>query len=220
MQLSKRLEACLHYTAGYQKLADIGTDHALLPIEAVARGNVLTALAIDNKFGPFIQARTNIKKYSVDNRVKAFMAEGLSKIDDEVDVVVISGMGGELIVRILSENEHKNVKRFILQANRDVPLVRRYMTSNGYAIIDEIILEEQNKTYEIVVFESGTMKLSDKEILFGPIHLQSRPYYFMKHYEALLQHYQSIIEDVNDSGKRHSLEETIQTLKEVLYDHS
>jgi tRNA (adenine22-N1)-methyltransferase len=219
MRLSKRLEACLQYTTGFQKLADVGTDHAHLPIEAVLRGNVLTALAIDNKFGPFIQARTNIKKYNVESRVKALLGDGLEKIDNDVDVVVMSGMGGELIADILSSSDHKYVKRFILQANRNVPLLRRYMTTSNYRILDEIILEEQGKTYEILVFEKGKMELTEKEIEFGPIHLRTKPYYWVKHYQELLAHYEKVLLNVTDDSKKDEIKQAIQSIKEALHEN-
>jgi len=220
MHLSKRLEACLQYTAGFVKLADIGTDHAMLPIVAVERGNVACALAIDNKFGPFVQARTNVLKYQVSEKVKVLLAEGLEKIDDETDVVVISGMGGELIVKILSDSTLRSVKRFVLQPNNNVPLVRKYIETIGFQLIDELVLEDQQKMYEILVVEKGSQTLTDKEIEFGPINLIQKPYYFIKKVQRELDHLQSILNNIEQPEERLKVESRIQLLQEVSHERN
>ncbi|MCK5761700.1 MAG: tRNA (adenine(22)-N(1))-methyltransferase TrmK [Candidatus Izimaplasma sp.] len=115
MNLSKRLNSCLRFTEGFKRLADIGTDHALLPIEAIEHGCVLSAVAIDNKIGPFKIAFNNVKKSGFEKKITVLLSDGLEKLDDEVDVVVVSGMGGGLIANILLKHSLKNVKRVILQ---------------------------------------------------------------------------------------------------------
>lgn len=215
MQLSKRLEACLQYTEGFVKLADIGTDHALLPIVAVQRGNVLNALAIDNKFGPYIQARTNILKYQVADKVKVLLGDGLEKIDDEVDVVVISGMGGELIMKILSSYPHKNIKRFILQPNNNVPFIRKQLELIQFQLVDELVLEDQGKIYELLVIEPGQMSLTEQEIEFGPVNLRQRPYHFIKKIMRELAHLSSILPNIEQPEERDKIERRIDMLQEV-----
>ena len=96
MKISKRLSTCLKYTEGFNKLADIGTDHALLPINAVTLGYVSSAQAIDNKQGPFVIAYSNVLKYELNDKVEVILGDGIKKIDSDVDCVVISGMGGSL----------------------------------------------------------------------------------------------------------------------------
>jgi len=220
MHLSTRLEACLKYTEGFVKLADIGTDHAMLPIVAVERGNVMKALAIDNKFGPFIQARTNVNKYQVTEKVKVLLGDGLEKIDDETDVVVISGMGGELIVKILSSSDLRNVKRIIIQPNNNVPLVRAILEQIEYHIVDELVLEDTKKLYEIIVVEKGTITLSTTEMEFGPINLIEKPYYFIQKVQRELDHLRSIIDNIEQPEERKKVEDRIQLLQEVTYERN
>jgi len=220
MHLSKRLEACLRYTEGFVKLADIGTDHAMLPIVAVQRGNVMSALAIDNKFGPYIQARTNSIKYQVIDKVKVILGDGLTKIDKETDVVVIGGMGGELVVKILQNGPLLNVKRFVLQPNNNVPLVRRYLQDINYHIVDELVLEDQNKIYEIVIVEKGTATLTEMEIEFGPVNLQQKPFYFIKKITQELEHLKRILPNIVAPPERQKVEQRIQQLEEVAYERN
>lgn len=215
MHLSKRLEACLKYTEGFVKLADIGTDHAMLPIVAVQRGNVVSALAIDNKFGPFLAARTNIIKYNVTDKVKVLLGDGLEKIDDETDVVVISGMGGELIVTILTSFSLRNVKRFILQSNNNVPLIRQLLPEIGFYIVDELVLEDQKKLYEVLVIEKGHQQLTPLEIEFGPINVIQKPYYFLKKITREVEHLTSIVGNIEQPDEKLRIKNRINVLQEV-----
>ena len=123
MKLSKRLSLCAKYTEGFINLADIGTDHALLPITCIQSGYVNKAQAIDNKKGPFVIAYSNVKKNNLTDRIKVKLSDGISEIDDDTDVVVIAGMGGELISKILQKDDKKQVKRFILQPNNNVEII-------------------------------------------------------------------------------------------------
>ena len=125
MSLSKRLFTCARYTDGFVKLADIGTDHALLPIHCINEGYVLNALAIDNKEGPYVIAFSNVKKQGLEDKISVILSDGIKDIDDDVDVVVISGMGGSLISDILQKDPVRNVKRFVLQPNNDSKSIRK-----------------------------------------------------------------------------------------------
>jgi tRNA (adenine22-N1)-methyltransferase len=220
MQLSRRLEACLTYTEGYLHLADIGTDHAMLPIVAVLRGNVMDAIAIDNKFGPYLQARNNIKKYDVSDRVRVRLGDGLEKISEETDVVVISGMGGETIATILHEGDHQNVKRFILQPNRDAALVRRTAVRLGYGIQDELVLEDGGKFYDVLVIERMETSYSEDELDFGPVHLRTRPHYFIKRLEHELEQYRSALAKAQAEDQIDTLRATIARLEAILHERT
>lgn len=220
MQLSKRLEACLSYTEGFMHLADIGTDHALLPIEAVLRGYVMDAIGIDNKYGPFLQAKRNVSKYQLEPRITLRLGDGLEKITDDTEVVVISGMGGELIATILTEGNRRNVKRFVLQPNRNVPIVRQTIIDLGYMIIDEIVLQDSNKYYDVIVVEHGITTYTDMELKYGPINLKQRPYYFMQRLNKEYEQCKSIIQGLQPGDRRNELQETIHELEGLLDDRT
>lgn len=220
MQLSKRLEACLNYTQGFVYLADIGTDHALLPIEAVRRGHVVEAIAIDNKFGPYLQARNNVKKYQLEERIQIRLGDGLEKITPDTEVVVISGMGGELIATILEEGHRQNIKRFILQPNRNADIVRKTIMELGYQIIDELVLYEGSKYYDIIVVEPGKASYNAKELKFGPINLQQQPYHFIERLKQELKRFQSILDKVESVEEKQQLIDKIAQIEVILNDRS
>jgi len=216
MELSKRLEACLHYTVGFLHLADIGTDHAFVPIEAVLRGHVQDAIAIDNKFGPYLQALNNVKKYMLKDRIKVRLGEGLEKIGEDTDVVVISGLGGELIAKILQDGDHKNVKRFVLQSNRNADVVRKTAMELGYHIADELVVEDAQKYYDVMVIERGRESYNHDQLEFGPINLVQRPYHFIQRLDHQIVQYHKILKNVETKERQDEIKRQIKRLEDII----
>ncbi len=216
MALSKRLSSCLKYTQGFTRLADIGTDHALLPIAAIEQGYVLSAIAIDNKIGPFGIAYNNIKNSKFENRIKVLLGDGLEKIDDDVDVVVISGMGGNLVANILLEHSLRNVKRVILQPNSDSDLVREILSDIGYYIVDEIIINEKNKLYDLIVIEPGIMEYTNLQKIFGPINLKEKSHFFVIRIETEIKRLEELLQQVPSSERTIAIKARIMLLEEAL----
>jgi len=206
----------LAFTSGFQHLADIGTDHAFLPIEAVLRGYVVDAIAIDNKIGPYEQAVSNVKLHQLQNRIHVSLGEGLEAIVNHTDVVVIAGMGGETISDILLNGDLKNVKRLILQPNRDVALSRKTIMELGWKIIDEVVLEEHPRYYDIIVAERGKVNYSDLELRHGPLLLKTKPFYFTKRLAEQKAQMEMILQRVKDKNKRAEIMNKLHELKEIL----
>jgi tRNA (adenine22-N1)-methyltransferase len=197
-------------------LADIGTDHAMLPILAVKQGNVMKAQAIDNKEGPFVIAMSNVYRYKLKNKIKVVLADGISKIDDDTDVVVIAGMGGELITNILTKDNTKDVKRFILQPNNNAHLIRESLMDIGYYIFDEIVLEDQGKIYDILVIEKGDSTLTEKQVMFGPLNLEYKPHFFIKRLEKELNKLSKVLPNISNVVEKEKALNRINLIKEVL----
>jgi len=216
MSLSKRLLACAQYTDGFMKLADIGTDHAQLPIHAVEQGYVYTALAIDNKEGPFVIAYSNVKKANLSHNITVIKGDGIDKIDDEVDVLVISGMGGKLISSILQKDSLRNIKRVILQPNIDSSIVRSTMNKLGFKIIDELVLKDAKKYYDVIVFEKGTQTLSTFECDFGPINLALKPFYFVEKIEKEKRNLTNILNKMEEPSHKFAVNARLMLLEEAL----
>lgn len=216
MSLSKRLFTCARYTDGFLKLADIGTDHAQLPIHCVEEGYVMNALAIDNKEGPYVIAFSNVKKQNLEHKISVILGDGISKIDDGVDVVVISGMGGSLISDILLNDPVKNVKRFIIQPNNDPKSVRHALKSIGFKILDELVIKDNHKYYDIIVIEKGNQELTSFEEEFGPVNLKLKPHFFVERIEKELRKLNKVVENMKDSPNVIGVKARIQLLKEAL----
>lgn len=171
----KRLEMIASFISPYKVLADVGCDHGFLIKIAFEKGLIKKAYAIDNKLGPLGQAMANLEDYP---NVEFMLQDGLSKLGKDCDVVVIAGMGGILVNEIINKgfNNLKNVKRVIVEANKDSDKVRLNMYNHGYKIVKEACLIEDNKYYEIDCFERNDCEIySSDELFFGPILLREKP---------------------------------------------
>lgn len=215
LDLSKRLYACARYTDGFNELADIGTDHAFLPIHCVQEGYVSKALAIDNKEGPFVIAYSNVLKRNLQDKITVIKGDGIEKITNDTDVVVIAGMGGKLISEILTKHPTKNVKRFILQPNNDPDKIRSILKDINYLIVDELVMKENHKYYDIIVIEKGSPDYSSFEVNFGPINLKQKPFYFIERIDKEINKLKAILPNVTTDQRRVSLLARIKLLEEA-----
>jgi tRNA (adenine22-N1)-methyltransferase len=216
VKISKRLSTCLKYTEGFNKLADIGTDHALLPINAVTLGYVSTAQAIDNKQGPFVIAYSNVLKYELNDKVEVILGDGIKKIDSDVDCVVISGMGGSLVSDIIIKDDKQNIKRFILQPNNDSNLVRKALVEIGFHIVDELVFSDNHKTYDLIVADKGTIQYNEFEIEFGPINLKEKPYFFIQRIEKEMVKLNKVLPHITTQSRKNEINARLKLLEEVI----
>lgn len=216
MVLSKRLNTCLEYTKGFAKLADIGTDHAYLPIEAITKGYVNSALAIDNKEGPYVIALSNVLKKDLSSKIKVILGDGLNKIDSDVDVVVISGMGGKLISDIITKDDLKNIQRLVLQPNSDAFYIREVLSQIGFKIVDELYLSKNKKYFEILVLEKGIKEYNHLEIKYGPLNLVNKPYLFIKNINDQLSYLKKVLPNIVNKDKIIDIKQKINSFEEVL----
>ena len=162
--LSERLERIASFVPNGKKLADIGSDHALLPTYLVKRQVVPSAIAGEVNEGPLLAAQKQVKEAGLLDRVSVRKGNGLEVLQQgEVDVITIAGMGGALIRQILNEGVEKlhSVERLILQPNVGEDLVREWLDQQNWTIIEEDILEENEKIYEIIVAEPRTKEIND-----------------------------------------------------------
>jgi tRNA (adenine22-N1)-methyltransferase len=170
--ISRRLQTIASFIPEAKTIADIGTDHGYLIIEAFQNCSITKAYAIDNKEFPLNNAKKNIENYPFYKDVNFLISDGLSELKDEVDAIIISGMGGILIKDILINgiNNHKKSK-LILQANRNCYDLRKYLSDNSYKIIDEAVLKDEKKFYEIIVANHSDefVSYTEADLLFGPI---------------------------------------------------
>lgn len=176
MMASTRLKTIAQYIEPYKKIADVGCDHGYLILEAFENHYIEFAQAIDNKSQPLKSALRNITQEGLSSKVIFTLGDGLENLWEGIEVVVISGMGGFNIIKILSNNNNNEIKRFILQANRNVYNLRKYLMESNYRIIEEDLVAEDGKYYEIVVceFASERQKYSENELKFGPVLLKKK----------------------------------------------
>lgn len=156
--ISKRLQTIARYCPEGARVADIGSDHALLASYLLVKGIASHVIAGELNEGPYQAALKQIHTLQEGNRASVRKGNGLAVLNPgEVDVICIAGMGGQLITTILEEGSSKltGVTRLILQPNVGEELVRRWFMNHGWKLIAETILEEDGVIYEILVAERG-----------------------------------------------------------------
>lgn len=148
--------------------ADVGTDHAYLPIYLVENNLIFHAVAADINRGPLLRAKGNIKKYNLEEKIDTCLSDGFEELDgNSFDTASIAGMGGILIARILEKAPRG--KLYILQPMRDAHFLRAYLSSNGFELVDEKLAEEGNKIYTVIAVRDGKEVLSEKELYLGKL---------------------------------------------------
>ena len=172
--LSLRLQTCLNALAPLQTVADVGTDHAYLPCVGILNGQLKKAIAADIGVGPLEAAKTTIARYNLNENIETRLGPGLTVLNpSEVEGVVIAGMGGKLIVSILEDNISlsQSFQRLVLQPNIDANLLRAWLAAHQFEIIDEKIVLDEGKFYEIIVAKpvEELVPYSELDIEFGPI---------------------------------------------------
>lgn len=169
--LSNRLKEIASFIPDNVKMVDIGCDHALLDIYLYKNRKNIKIIASDINENALEQAKKNIKKYKLDKSIETRLSNGLDNINsDEIDTIVISGMGSHTIVGILRMNQKKliNVGNIIIQSNNHIDFLRERILELNYYIDSEKLVKDNNIIYTIISFKKGKKKYNKKEIYFGP----------------------------------------------------
>lgn len=134
----------------------------------------------------------NVKKYHLEDKITAKCGNGLDVINNDIDTVIISGMGASTIIKILSSSKLNQIKKLINQSNNDHYLLRRFLTNKGFYIAHEAVIYDNGKYYINIMFQRGFKKYSKKELIYGPILIDSNKEYF----NYLLKKQTGILENV------------------------
>lgn len=166
--LDKRLKLCADMVTG-KRVCDVGTDHAYLIAELISSGKCDTAVAADINEGPLSAARANLEKAGVTDRVDIILSDGLKNVpQDGITDIVIAGMGGELIAKILSECDWLEGKNLILQPMSKSDCLLRWLWENNFEIIKRQAVCEGKFYYTAIncVKSSKPLQRSDIPPLF------------------------------------------------------
>ncbi|MBD8190643.1 tRNA (adenine(22)-N(1))-methyltransferase TrmK [Pseudomonas fluorescens] len=190
--LSMRLERVAAQVPHGARLADIGSDHAYLPVALLRRGVIEAAVAGEVAATPFQAAERTVRENGLEQQITVRLADGLAAVQasDGITAISLCGMGGETIRDILEAGKaHLNgLERLVLQPNGGEQPLRLWLMNNGYRIVSEELLHENRFYYEIIVAErAGPVSYTAEELYFGPLQLQARSPVFLAKWQRALR---------------------------------
>ncbi len=158
MHLSKRLQRIADYIRPGDRIIDVGTDHAYIPIWLLLKDREAKAIATDIRPGPLERARIDAARYGVSDRLDFIECDGLTQCDPGwADTIIIAGMGGETIAGILEGAPWSRQKRLILQPQTKQNELRDYLADNGFSILDASLAFDNGRLYLIWLVGAGEM---------------------------------------------------------------
>jgi tRNA (adenine22-N1)-methyltransferase len=225
--LSMRLERVAAQVPAGARLADIGSDHAYLPVALMRRGVITAAVAGEVAMTPYQSALRTVAENQLERCIIVRLANGLAAIEpqDAITAISLCGMGGETIRDILDHDKARlsGYERLILQPNGGELPLRRWLMENSYRILHEEVLRENRFDYEIIVAErSGPIRYSAQELYFGPLQLQTRSPAFIAKWQRVLRLKQKTLTRLGlarqtlPEDKRAEIEQQIEWISELL----
>ena len=207
--LDGRLSCAASFVRQGSVVCDVGTDHAYLPVNLIQRGIAVRAVACDINEGPLDRARKSAAKFGVTDKIRFVLADGLDGVQPETDGVndiVICGMGGELIARIVDASAYtgKSDVNLILQPMTCAPELRQYLWDNGFCILEERLCEAAGKIYTCmhVSYDGETRTYTPAELILGKHHIENRGELFGKYADTAVRRLKTQI----DGMKKGSLD--------------
>lgn len=188
-----RIKTIASFITSEDSVLDIGTDHAYLPIYLVQNKICKHVMASDIHKNALDNAKQNIKKNNLENKITTVLADGFKGIDlCNINTLVLAGMGTTTILRILEEVDQKKIKKLVLQSNNDLYILRTSLEKMGYFLNKEKVIYEGKHYYTIGLYTLSFHKLTIREKYFG-LYEQENKYY----YQELNQKYYSIYQKIS-----------------------
>lgn len=222
-QLSKRLQAVADLAGKAGVVADVGTDHGYIPVFLVSSGRADRAIAVDVNEGPLMRARENIRQFHLEGRIEARLSDGLAALrPQEADVIVIAGMGGALMEKILDRGEDvaHMAGRLVLQPQSELFAFRRFLSEHGYRITDEDMVSEDGKYYSMMSAEwMGSQgvreKVTDTALKYGPLLLKGNHPVLLQYLRQQRKQKVKILESLGKNARQNVSERKAQLKLEV-----
>lgn len=198
--ITPRLETIIKHING-KITADIGTDHAYIPIYLIENGLADHVIASDVKEGPVSIARDNIKNHGLSDKIEVRLGSGLSVLKQgEADTIIIAGMGGILISEIIDEDiKIAKASKLILQPMNAQYELRKYLLSNGFKITDEDISIEGHKVYNIITAENGHQEKFENDFEYQIPKYLAKHKYFKNLYDKKHREFTKVIRGLENS---------------------
>ena len=190
LPLSPRLQCCCDFVRPGDRVADIGCDHGYLSIYLLKNNIAASVIASDINEQPLQSAVKNAERFDVRDRISFYLSDGVRNIPRDFDTLVCAGMGGDTMVSILSAAPwlRDGKYRLILQCQSKTPMLRKYLTENGFVIHREKVLRDGRFLYTVMEthFRPGEAPLTIGQQHFPPALLADPTPETKEYYERLL----------------------------------
>lgn len=201
--ISERLQCILEYSQA-KTVADVGTDHAYIPIELIKTNKAQKAIASDINNGPLDIAKNNICEAGFEDKIETRLGGGLSVLKQgEADLIIIAGMGGELIESIIEADKAVALSsKLIIQPMNEQYELRKYLMSSGFIIEKEDIAVEGFKVYNIMLVKAGDAVPFERDIYYHlPPYLKENKNYAML-YSKKEREFKRVIDGLEKSKEK------------------
>lgn len=228
MKITDRLLKIASFVSEGKRIADIGTDHGYIPVYLLNKGVIPFAILADINKGPLENARKEVRHNGLENKTDLRLGSGIEVLEKgEVDEIIIAGMGGALIAELLEAKKEvaHSAEKLILQPMQAQDELRKYLLSNGYEIMEEVLENEDFRIYEIMTARyTGKNNTTEDEIYYevGEKLLENKNDLFVKFIEKKINTNKSILEKLegidseNIISRRCEVEEKIKKLSDMI----
>ena len=210
MNIGDRLEAIGKLVPQGCVLADIGTDHAYLPVWLLEQGKIASAIAGDIAEGPCLAAKNTVSMHGIKGKVEVRLGSGLKVLQaGEADCIAIAGMGASTMIEILEADMPLAVeaKRLVLQPMAGAASLRKWLIQNGWHIVAEDLVADGRHLYEIMVAERGESEaFSDAVLEIGPSLIEAKHPLLAKQFARQINNYKKLLANMGKSEQARASE--------------
>ena len=218
LPISSRLLACAGFVAPGDRVADIGCDHGYLSIHLLTNGIASSVIASDINEGPLQSAVRNAEKYGVRDKIRFFLSDGVRNIPRDFDTLVCAGMGGDTMIHILESAPwlKSNQYRLVLQCQSKTPLLRRWLSEQGWRITEETVLRDGRFLYTVmeVYWEPEYPRLTVGEWYFPPALLENPSHEVPAYFRWVTEGLRIATAHKDDLEKKQAMEELEELAKD------
>lgn len=207
--LSPRLRVCCGFVAPGERVVDVGTDHGYLGIWLLQQGIASSVIASDIVPGPLSAAKANADKYGMTEKMEFYLSDGLQAVPRDFDTMVCAGMGADTMISILSAAPWMQDSRYrmVLQCQSKTPMLRKYLSDNGWRITEETVLRDGRFLYTVmeVYYQPDYPRLMPGECYFPPALLENPSVHTAEYYRWVVGGLQIATSHQNDDEKKQAL---------------
>ncbi|MBR2219896.1 MAG: SAM-dependent methyltransferase [Phascolarctobacterium sp.] len=213
MNIGDRLEAIGKLVPQGCVLADIGTDHAYLPVWLLEQGKIASAIAGDIAEGPCLAAKNTVSMHGMKGKVEVRLGSGLKVLQTgEADCIAIAGMGASTMIEILEADMPLAVeaKHLVLQPMAGAASLRKWLIQNGWHIVAEDLVADGRHLYEIMAVERGESEaFSDAVLEIGPSLIEAKHPLLAQQFARQINNYKKLLANMGKSEQAKASEKYI-----------